>query len=361
LPCIYGLAKNLVSHLDLHLDRENISAFLDAHQSVRTLTIGELWAIPQMLRVALIESIQSLAFTALADLRDRQLADFWANRLIAANRRDSNQLFAFLSELTVSETNPSPYFAVQLIGLLYDEPAALSPVQSWLERTLKSPLHDIHQRELNRQTRDQLTCGNAFTSLRHLALLDWREIFEKLSRIEQILRLDPSGIYPGMDFTTRDRCRRAVEAIALAADRPEEEIAEQVIRTAKEAMAAKTNTGDERRSHVGTWLIGEGRADLAQLLSYREAYRYRFLAWIYAHHTTVYFSTIGFFFTLFLFLVAILTQPSVSGPVGRSVIIFFGLLLLLAIPLSQLAIEVVNYLITRLLPPRPLAKMYFYQ
>ena len=357
LPCIYGLAKNLVSHLDLHLDRENILAFLDAHQSVRTLTIGELWAIPQMLRIALIESIQSLAVTALADLRDRQLADFWANRLIAANRRDSNQLFALLSELSVSETKPSPYFAVQLISLLYDEAAALLPVQNWLERRLKIPMQDLHQRELNRQTRDQLTCGNAFTSLRHLALLDWREIFEKLSRVEQILRFDPSGIYPCMDFATRDRCRGAIEAIALAASRPEEEIAEHVIKLAKEASQVKA--GDERRGHVGTWLIGEGRSDLTQLLSFREAYRYRGLAWIYAHHTAVYFLGIGFFFTLFLMLVTGFGLYPVSILVGRSPTILFGLLLLLVIPLSQLAAEVVNYLVTRLLPPRTLAKMDF--
>ncbi len=357
LPCIYGLTKNLVSHLDLHLDRENILAFLDAHQSVRSLTIGELWAIPQMLRIALIESIQSLAVTALADLRDRQLADFWANRLIAANRRDSNQLFALLTELTISVTKPSPYFGVQLISLLYDEASALSPVQHWLERTLKTPVQDLLQRELNRQTRDQLTCGNAFTSLRHLALFDWREIFEKISRVEQILRFDPAGIYPGMDFATRDRCRGAVEAIALAAGQPEEEIAEHVIKLAKEAGQAKV--GDERRNHVGTWLIGEGRADLARLLVFREACRYRCLAWIYSHHTTVFFLGIGFFFTLFLMLVTVFILHPGGTLAGLPPTILLVLLLLLVIPLSQLAVEVVNYLSTRLLPPRPLAKMDF--
>ncbi len=357
LPCIYGLAKNLVSHVDLYLDRDNILAFLNSHQAVRTLTIGELWAIPQMLRIALIESIQSLAVTALADLRDRQLADFWANRLITANRRDSNQLFAFLSELTLAETKPSPYFGVQLIGLLYNVAAALSPVQNWLERTLKTPFNDLSQRELNRQTRDQLTCGNAFTSLRQLALLDWREIFEKLSQVEQILRTDPSGVYPNMDFATRDRCRGAVEAIALGAGQPEEEIAGQVIKLAKQAGEAKT--GAERNSHVGTWLIGEGRAELAQLLSFKETYRYRFSAWIFAHHTAVYFLAIGFFFTLFLFLVIVFALHPGVGPAGRSPTIFFGLIVLLLIPVSQLAIEVVHYLITRILPPRPLAKMDF--
>ena len=130
LPCIYSLAKDIVSHNELRLDRKNILAFIEAHQTVRTLTIGELWAIPQMLRIALIESIQSLAVTALTDLRERQLAEFWANRLVSANRRDSNQLFAILAELAKAEAHPTPYFAAELVGLLYDEAAALAPVRS---------------------------------------------------------------------------------------------------------------------------------------------------------------------------------------------------------------------------------------
>ncbi|MCX7038613.1 MAG: glycosyl transferase, partial [Spirochaetes bacterium] len=87
LPRVYGLAKELVTHTGLRLDRETIIAFVEAYQSVRTLTIAELWAIPQMLRIALIEGIQDLAARGLTELRDREIADFWANRLITANRR----------------------------------------------------------------------------------------------------------------------------------------------------------------------------------------------------------------------------------------------------------------------------------
>jgi cyclic beta-1,2-glucan synthetase len=351
LPCIYALAKDLVSHNELRLDRENILAFIEAHQSVRTLTIAELWAIPQMLRVALIESIENLAVHALADLRERQLADFWANRLIAANRRDANQLFAVLAELAKTEPSPTPYFGAQLVGLLYDEAAALSPVQSWLERTLKNPLHDLNLREQNRQTSEQLSCGNAFTSLRQLALLDWREIFEQLSRVEQMLRRDPSGVYPGMDFATRDRCRRAIEELARCSALPEEQLAERVVKLA--TQASRETTTDQLRSHVGTWLVGEGRAELAGLLSCREARRYRSLVWIYRHHAAVYAGGIGGFTFVFFAMIATL------GSVGSSPVASLGLLLLLLIPVSQLAIEVVNYLVTRLLPPRPLPKMDF--
>jgi len=351
LPCIYALAKDLVSHNELRLDRENILAFIEAHQSVRTLTIGELWAMPQMLRLALSESIQGLAVTALTDLRERELADFWANRLIVANRRDSNQLFATLAELAKAEPCPSPYFGAQLVGLLYDEATALAPIQSWLERALKTPLHDLNLREQNRQTREQLSCGNAFTSLRQLALLDWREIFEKLSRVEQMLRRDPSGLYAGMDFATRDRCRRAIEELARAAAQTEEAVAARVIELA--TQAGREAASDERRSHVGTWLTGAGRAELARLLPCREAHRYRTLEWIHRHHAAVYALAIAGLSSLLFALILV-------GPVGQvGLVRRLGLFLLLLIPLSQLAIEVVNYLVTRLLPPRPLPKMDF--
>ncbi len=350
-PCIYGLAKDLVGHTEMRLDRDNILAFIEAYQSVRTLTSGELWAVPQMLRVALIENIQNLAVIALADLRERQLADFWANRLMTANRRDANRLFAVLAELAQAEPRPGAYFGVQLVGLLYDEAAALAPVQSWLERTLKMPIYDLNLQEQNRQTREQLSCGNAFTSLRQLGLLDWRELFEQLSRVEQLLHLDPSGIYPRMDFATRDRCRRAVEELAKTASQTEEQIAERVVALA--TAAGGVTTTEVIRRHVGTWLIGEGRAALARLLAGRETLSYRMLAWVACHHTPVYLGAIGGITTLLLVLIHTLSLAAGAPPLGPV------LVLLLLIPVSQLAIEVVNYLITRLLPTRSLPKMDF--
>ena len=351
MPCIYGLAKDLVAHTELRLERENVLAYIEAYQSVRTLTTGELWAIPQMLRIALIESIQNMAVTALTNLRERQLADFWANRLISANRRDSNQLFAILTELAKAEPSPSPYFATQLVGLLYDEAAALAPVKTWLERTLKTILHDLILREQNRQTSEQLSCGNAFTSLRQLALLDWREIFEQLSRVEQILRRDPSGVYPQMDFATRDSCRRAIEELARASNQTEQQVAERAIDLATEAGLDVSD--DERRRHVGTWLVGAGRAELAQRLVCRETLRFRVLEWVNYHHAIVYACALGGTATFILCTIA------VSAPDGLSLSLRLGLGLLLLIPVSQLSIEVVNYLIMRLLPPRPLPKMDF--
>jgi cyclic beta-1,2-glucan synthetase len=350
-PRIYGLAKELVSHTGLRLDRENIQAFIEAYQSVRALTIGELWAVPQMLRIALIESIQNLAITAMADLRERQLADFWANRLIAANRRDPNQLFSILAELAATERNPSPYFGAQLVGHLYDEAAALAPVTSWLERTLRKSLNDLNLREQNRRTMEQIASSNAFTSMRQLDLLDWREVFEELSRVEHVLRFDPSGVYPRMDFDTRDRCRRAIEELALRSGQSEEQVSQRAIGLATQSM--QDSIKDERRYHVGTWLTGEGRREFTRLLGCREATGYRALQWVYRHYAAVYFLGLGALSALTIFLIIGFAMTG-QAPEIR---LFAALLLL--IPVSQLSIEVVNYFITRFLPARSLPKMDF--
>ncbi|HET6454097.1 MAG TPA: glucoamylase family protein, partial [Armatimonadota bacterium] len=351
LPRIYGLAKELVSYTELRLDPENILAFIEAYQSVRTLTIGELWAVPQMLRIALIESIQDLAASALTELREHEIADFWVNRLITANRRDPNQLFSILAELAATQPGPSPYFASQLVDHLYDEDAVLVPVQSWLERIYRKPLSELNLREQNRQTKDQISIGNAFTSLRHLALLDWRRIFEQLSRVEGLLRLDPSGVYPKMDFDSRDRYRRAIEELARRSGEAEDQVVRRAIELA--TQAASKATDDDRWIHVGTYLIGEGRPELARLIRCHEAPRFRVLQWLYRHHSAVYFLGLSLFSAVFISLIVLF------GLGGQAPLIRLVIALLLLIPVSQLALEVLNYLLMRLLPPRALPKMDF--
>ena len=71
-------ARELAAHTDLRVDQENTLAFIESYQSAETLSIGELWAVPQMLRTALLENIQQLARRALSELREGEIANFWA-------------------------------------------------------------------------------------------------------------------------------------------------------------------------------------------------------------------------------------------------------------------------------------------
>src|SRR5581483_5488095 len=51
------LAGELVAHTDSALEEPVLEGFLRAYQAARALTIGELWAVPIMLRLVLVENL----------------------------------------------------------------------------------------------------------------------------------------------------------------------------------------------------------------------------------------------------------------------------------------------------------------
>jgi len=57
LPRVYDIVLETISHGDGRVDMESLLSFVTAYQTVTNLKLGELWAIPIMLRLALIENL----------------------------------------------------------------------------------------------------------------------------------------------------------------------------------------------------------------------------------------------------------------------------------------------------------------
>jgi cyclic beta-1,2-glucan synthetase len=72
---IYLLAVDLIVHTDARLDAEQLRRFLNSFQTVDPLTIGELWAWPSLLKLALVERLRRLADEGLAAREARRTAD----------------------------------------------------------------------------------------------------------------------------------------------------------------------------------------------------------------------------------------------------------------------------------------------
>ncbi len=259
---IYEIAKELVRATDAHLDRENIVNFVRAYQSLRPLTLAELWILPLTLRFALVEELEGKATEVNLRQHGREDADFWANRVLNATRRDPDQLLLILGELAREYRRLDPHFAIRLNSHLYDEEAALSSVQRWVERETNAPYAELVQQEQARQAADQITVANAVTSLRLLTELDWRLVFEQLSQIDRILAQDPARAYTRCDFDTRDRCRGSAERIARNSSLSEIEVAGKALELAKKADGKPQN-------HVGHYLIGDGQPILEAACSAR--------------------------------------------------------------------------------------------
>ena len=214
LPRVYQVAAEMVSETDGALESEIIRRFLGAFQAITPLDIGELWALPLMLRLQLLECLRTLAIQVDQQQRESEEADFWANRLITAVRHSSPRLLKIMEQLVERYPEPTPHFASELVAHLYDDEGALPVVSGWLERSLRSPLLEVMQQEHRHQAVQQTALTNAINSCRRLAQIQWRELFQSISWAESELAADPAGVYARMDFETRDRCRSAVEEIA---------------------------------------------------------------------------------------------------------------------------------------------------
>src|SRR5436309_13333106 len=58
---VYAMAVELLRYSDARLDARRLNRFVYAYQTVAPLTIGELWAWPSMLKLALIEHLSRLS------------------------------------------------------------------------------------------------------------------------------------------------------------------------------------------------------------------------------------------------------------------------------------------------------------
>ena len=81
---VYAMAVSLIRHGDSRLDRQRLLRFVNSYQTVAPLTIGELWAWPSMLKLALIENLRRLADEMMEARDARRAADAYVAGIEAA-------------------------------------------------------------------------------------------------------------------------------------------------------------------------------------------------------------------------------------------------------------------------------------
>ena len=263
LPRVYDLAFEAISHGDGRVDAEGLSRFVAAYQTVAPLKLGELWAIPIMLRLALIENLRRVAVRIATGAIDRDRARAWADQMVDVAERDPKSLILVIADMARSNPPMVSSFVAELTRRLQGQGAALALPLTWIEERLAesgSTIERLVQSETQEQAGDQVSVSNTIGSLRLLGSMDWREFVESMSIVEKTLREDPSGVYGTMDFATRDRYRHAVEEIAKASPLSESEVAHRAIRMASEVAEGKND--DVPAAHVGFYLVDEGRPQL---------------------------------------------------------------------------------------------------
>jgi cellobiose phosphorylase len=348
---VYEIAIELIAHTEGHLDLANTELFVREFQRVAPLKIGELWAIPAMLRLGLIENIRRMTRRTLSRLDEVRAADAAAERLRAASEAGQKPLAAALHDIVDHTPKLSATFVARFLSQIRSYQATFTPLV-WLEQWIAEDLMSAEEavaRTNQRAALTRVTIANSITSLRTIARLDWNSFVEAQSAIERVLRGDPAGEYEQMTFSARDRYRHVVERLAKRTERDEAKVAEMAIEL---ASAPHEGIVVQRRRHVGYWLIDDGLTTLEQAVHYVPKWHERIERAITRHPNAAYFPALAL-----ITLASLAFLWSLAGPIGVG-----GALLVLAlglVPVSEIGVNAVNQIVTLIMRPRVVPKLEF--
>ncbi|MES2103674.1 MAG: glucoamylase family protein [Pseudomonadota bacterium] len=355
LPRVYDIALETISHGDGRVDPESLSRFVAAYQQVTALKLGELWAIPIMLRLALIENLRRVAVRVANDRYNRDLANAWADQMIETADKEPSRLILLVADMARSEPPLLGSFVAEMVRRLQGQTPGLSLPLTWIAQHLSESgltIEQLIQMEAQQQAADQVSISNSIGSLRFLGSMDWREFVETMSAVEHVLSNDSGDVYSKMDFATRDRYRHVIERMAKYSLLSEVEVAEKAIQLA--GQAANRHGGQGRQAHVGYYLVGDGLPELEKSIGLR-------MPLLDKVKISTRRSPLG----LYLGPVFVLTAIFSFGLVERAYDdrVDYWLLALLAllsvIATSQLAVALTNWAATLLATPHLLPRMDF--
>ncbi len=205
----------------------------------------------------------------------------------------------------------------------------------------------------NPQQTEEEASGAIAQSLQDLSENDWNLIVEELSAIGRFLRRDPAGAYARMTLEGRQEYRNVIADLGLGSAWHEHEIAREAIRLAQDSHAGLDPRSCERRSHVGFYLVGEGRKQLKRSIRYTASFAERIQETIQRWPNAFYFSVVALAITAVLAGVALfLGRFGVVANPALTLAIFL-------IPALECSVATANLFVTHLIRPQRLQRLDF--
>ncbi|MCM2476645.1 protein ndvB [Rhizobium sp. CG5] len=264
IPRTMALAWIYVAHTHSTVSQESLTALVEGYQATYPLEIGELWALPSIIRFVLIENLRRISTRVERSRRMRRKANEAADEVIRLN--DPLTCAEFLKQIEPMADDNT--FATQFLYRLRNGSQTSSFAVSWLEDHLEKSGRNVEEAmtaEHNRLSSGNVTMGNIVKSLREIDDTEWAVWVEEVSHVDKILRQHSD--YNELDFGSRNTYRNTIERLARRSDMSELEIAQTAI-----DMTSQASEGLDDPSvpaNVGNLLVGMHRKKLETAIDYR--------------------------------------------------------------------------------------------
>lgn len=348
---VYILAKEIISYTDGKINGENLENYLKAYQNKKTLSMEELWSIGIFLQIALIEKIRIICEKIYLSQMQKRKVENIVLRLVEFKHNPAlNTSTDYKLKIEESVESKYPFIEYMSYRLKKYGKKAYSYLEVLEEQVNKMGTNTLDC--INREHFDiavkKISIGNAITSISTLNRLNFIEIFNNINGVEEVLKKDPANVYDKMDYKTKEYYRNSIERISKKTKISELYIAQKCLDLAN--MECKINGPEDKMSHVGYYLISDGRSKLYSCLLNKKI-------------KNVNKNAVAKFYIEGVSILSIILSCLVGWYLNiksNQFFVSFIIFLLLIVPIKNIIIKITQYISGKVVKPKLIPKLDFY-
>ena len=341
---IYVLATEIVSYTDSKIDGKLLTDLLKAYQEKKKLNMEEIWNIGIFLQIAIIENIRNLCEKIYSVQIQKYKVENIIERLVENKSKDElqfNKINEYKSKVKEYGEMKYPFIEYMSYKLRQFGKKAY-PFLNILEEQVNKMGIDISE-VIKKEHFDiavkKVSIGNSITSIKNIQRINFIDIFESINQVDDILKQDPAQVYDKMDYKTKIYYRNKIQQISKKTKISEIYIAKKCLELAESRSGKK--------AHIGYYLIDNGYKELMEILQNKK---------------TNYLSN-NQKMSLYI-AIKVVVSLAISALLGayvysqtKSVILFVLSVILMYLPVEIIFIQVVQYILSKVIKPRLIPKM----
>ena len=355
---IYVLAGEMVAYTDGKINGENLKQMLMAYQNKKSLSMNEIWNIGLFIQIVLIENIREICEYIYSCQMQKEKVENILSKFFNTKVKPSHATVINSIKLTPMRNSFIEYMSYRLKKYGRKAFAYLNILEEEVEKT-GNDISEIVKKEHFDVAVKKVLVGNAIITLKNISRVNFLEIFESINGVEDILKQDPAQQYDKMDVETKTYYRNKIQEISKKTKISEIYITKKCLELSKKAKEKlETNDiNDERKTHIGYYLIDKGRNELAKELVNKNIRLLSNETKVNYYIFGIWSITIILALTLSIgeyFLLAKHINNSILNTIYTSVIFIISI-----IPIENIVTKTTQYILSKIVKPKVIPKLDF--
>ena len=355
---IYVLAGEMVAYTDGKINGENLKQMLMAYQNKKSLSMNEIWNIGLFIQIVLIENIREICEYIYSCQMQKEKVENILSKFFNTKIKPSHATVINSIKLTPMRNSFIEYMSYRLKKYGRKAFAYLNILEEEVEKT-GNDISEIVKKEHFDVAVKKVLVGNAIITLKNISRVNFLEIFESINGVEDILKQDPAQQYDKMDVDTKTYYRNKIQEISKKTKISEIYIAKKCLELSKKAKEKLeiNDINDERKTHIGYYLIDKGRNELAKELVNKNIRLLSNETKVNYYIFGIWSITIILALTLSIgeyFLLAKHINNSILNTIYTSVIFIISI-----IPIENIVTKTTQYILSKIVKPKVIPKLDF--